>query len=130
MPAKPAVKTGQGVEEAEIRAGLREGGHIRGFLVVVRKDGPATEYAVYVNPSWTRGYRILRTWRGKADRTFRNLDSLFHLPSAFGWTEPVTVYPAGSSELRRYRGVQARDGGRTPDQMDAVQQCEPDDKPP
>lgn len=117
---------GEGIQEAELRIGFREGGHLRGFLVVVRSSGEATEYAVYVNPSWSRGYRILRTWRDKADRTFRSLDSLFHLPTVLGWNAPVTIYPGGSSELRRFRGVQIRDGGTKPDRVDAVWQSEPE----
>ena len=113
LPAKAAVKTGKGVQETELRAGFRDGGRIRGFLVVMRTGDGATEYAVYVNPSWSRGYRILRTWRDKADRTFRSLDNLFNLPAALGWNASITVYPAGSPDLRRFRGVQVRDGGRT-----------------
>lgn len=124
MAAKLSVRTGQGVQEAELRAGFREGGRIRGFLVVTRIGGEATEYAVYVNPSWTRGYRILRTWRDRADRTFRSLDRLFNLVVSLGWDAPVTVYRAGCPELQRFRGVQLRDGGKTPDRLDAVDHTE------
>lgn len=69
------------------------------------------EYAIYVRTSWTRGYRILRTWRDKSDRTFRSLDKLVKLPETFGFEAPITIYKQGCAELRRFRGVLARDGG-------------------
>ncbi|MCK8786572.1 hypothetical protein M0638_19540 [Roseomonas sp. NAR14] len=102
---------GKGLQEADLREGLREGGKVLGWLVVARGDGPDVEYAIYIRPSWTRGYRILRTWRDKEDRTFRSLDKLFKLPSAFNYHAPITVYPQGCPELHKFRGVLARDGG-------------------
>lgn len=102
---------GKGLQEADLREGLREGGKILGWLVVARSDGPELEYAIYVRPSWARGYRILRTWRDKEDRTFRSLDKLFKLPGTFNYHAPITVYPQGSPELRKFRGVLPRDGG-------------------
>ena len=80
-----------GVEEADLRAGMRAGGRVLGFLVVARAGGEAPEYAIYVRTSWLRGYRILRTWRGKVDRTYRSLDKLYKLPPVFGYLGPVTV---------------------------------------
>ena len=50
-----------------------------GLLVVARAGAEAPEYAIYVRTSWLRGYRILRTWRGKADRTYRSLDKLYEV---------------------------------------------------
>lgn len=102
---------GKGLQEADLREGIREGGKILGWLVVARSDGPELEYAIYVRPSWTRGYRILRTWRDKEDRTFRSLDKLFKLPGTFNYHAPITVYPQGCAELRKFRGVLPRDGG-------------------
>lgn len=106
---------GKGLQEAELRAGLQEGGQVQGFIVVSRGDGDAVEYAIYVRTSWTRGYRILRTWRDKADRTFRSLDKLFKLPPTFGYYAPITVYRQGCVELQKFRGVLARDIGAKAD---------------
>jgi len=102
---------GKGLQEAELRAGIQDGGHVRGLVVVARGDGDAAEYAIYIRTSWTRGYRILRTWRDKDDRTFRSLDKLFKLPPTFGYHAPITVYQQGCVELQKFRGVLARDGG-------------------
>lgn len=102
---------GKGLQEADLREGIRQGGHIRGWIVVARGDGPEVEYAIYIRPIWARGYRILRTWRDKEDRTFRSLDKLFKLPVSFNYHAPITVYPQGCPELRKFRGVLARDGG-------------------
>ena len=101
-----------GIQEAELRTCLKLGGQLQGLLVVARSGLDATEYAIYVRPSWTRGYRILRTWRDKDDRTFRSLDRLFKLPVSFGYHAAITIYPAGCPELQKFRGVLAKDGGR------------------
>lgn len=90
---------------------MKAGRQVLGFLVVARAGGDAPEYAIHVRTSWLRGYRILRTWRGKADRTYRTLDKLYKLPFVFGYLGPVTVYPAGCVELGRFRGVLAHDVG-------------------
>ena len=111
---------GKGLQEAELRAGLQEGGQVQGLIVVSRGDGDAVEHAIYVRTSWTRGYRILRTWRDKADRTFRSLDKLFKLPPTFGYYAPVTVYRQGCAELQRFRGVLARDLGARDGTADAA----------
>ncbi len=99
------------LQEAEIREGLREGGRIKGFVVVERTDSEVPEYVAYIRTSWTRGYRILRTWRDKEDRTYRILGRLYQQAREFGYMAPVTVYRMGSPELLRFRGVLARDGG-------------------
>lgn len=103
----------RGICEAELREGLRDGGKVLGLLVVVRagSDGNGPEHAIYVRPSWTRGYRIVRTWRDRDDRTFRSLDALFKLSRTFRYDAPVTVYPCGCPELRKFRGVLVEDGG-------------------
>ena len=105
------MASGKGLQETELRTGLGDGGTIQGLVVVARGSGDAVEYAIYVRTSWTRGYRILRTWRDKSDRTFRSLDRLFKLPASFGYHSPVTVYRQGSAELQKFRGVLASDGG-------------------
>lgn len=97
--------------EAEIRTGLREGGQVLGFVIVERPGDGYSEYVAYIRVSWTRGYRILRTWRDKTDREYRSLGLLYQSSRDFGYMLPVTVYRAGCAELLRFRGVLARDGG-------------------
>lgn len=101
------------LQEAEIREQLRQGGHIRSLLVVERPalEGERPDYVVYMRPSWTRGYRILRTWRNKSDRTFRDFDRLLHTVRDLGYAGPVTVYRFDCPDLARFRGVLFRDGG-------------------
>ena len=103
----------KGLQEAEIREGLGKGGRIQGLFVVERPgcEGERSDYVVYIRPSWTRGYRILRTWRDKGDRAFRDFDRLLQAVRALGYDGPVTVYTAGYPELARFRGVLTRDGG-------------------
>ena len=99
------------LQEGEVRTGLREGGQVLGFFIVERLDGDCSEYVAYIRVSWTRGFRILRTWRDKADREYRNLSLLYQLSRDFGYAAPVTVYRAGCAELLRFRGVLPRDSG-------------------
>ena len=97
--------------EGELRTGLRENGRILGFIIVERPGDGRPEYVAYIRVSWTRGFRILRTWRGLADREYRHLGLLYQAAREFGFMAPVIVYRAGCGELLRFRGVLARDGG-------------------
>lgn len=110
--ARRRDEPGGEIREAEIRRGLREGGRIRRVAVVARpgEDG-RVEHAVYVLPSWFRSYRLLRTARGEADRTFRSVDKLLNLARALGYAGEVTIHPRGAPGLRLLRGVRAADGG-------------------
>ena len=118
--------------ESELRTGVREGGHILGFIIVERpkEDGP--EYAAYVRVSWTRGFRVLRKWRDDTEREYRHLGLLYQAAREFGFMSPVTVYRAGSPELLRFRGVLARDGGSEGADKPAVEaadDCEDEQQP-
>ncbi len=73
--------------------------------------GERPDFVVYMCPSWTRGYRILRTWRDKGDRTFRDFDRLLRTVRDFGHVGPVTVYSFDCPDLVKFRGVLVRDGG-------------------
>lgn len=105
------MASSKGLQETELRSGLKDGGAIQGLLVVARGDGEAVEYVIYIRTTWTRGYRILRTWRDKDDRTFRSMDRLLKLPELFGYHLPITIYRQGCAELQKFRGVLASDGG-------------------
>ena len=102
-----------GIQECEIQEGLREGGRVTGFFVVDRSNGGAPEFVGYLRGTWTREFHILRTFRDKSDRVYRDLSRLVHLARfEFGYTAPIIVYAAGAPELRRFAGVCGRD--RTP----------------
>jgi hypothetical protein len=115
------LPSAKGLQETEIREGLKGGGRILGLFVVERpaSAGEPGEFVVYVRPSWTRGYRILRTWRDKGDRAFRDFDRMLPIIRDLGHDGPVTVYKAGCPELARYRGVLVRDSGGREDQANS-----------
>lgn len=96
-------------EEADLRAGLKEGGHVLGAFIVARSDD---EFVIYLRCNWIRGrgFRIIRTWRGASgDRSFKNLQSAWCFIRKFDFLGRVTVYPVGDFELRQFVGVAAQD---------------------
>ena len=92
------------LQEADIRAALADGGRIRGAFLVARLEPHGLEFMVYLRPSWDKNFLPLRTWRSKADRTYRDVGRLFQLiGDDFGYWGPICVYPAGSPELLRFK---------------------------
>jgi hypothetical protein len=101
-------------EEADLRSGLKDGGHVLGAFIVARSE---EDFVIYVRGNWIRGrgFRIVRTWRGSSgDRTFKNLQSAWSFIRKFNYLGRVTVYPAGDPELRQFVGVAAQDLGDQP----------------
>jgi hypothetical protein len=101
-------------EEADLRSGIKEGGHVVGAFIVARAE---EEFVVYMRCNWIRGrgFRIIRTWRGsQGDRTFKNLQSAWSFVRKFHFSGRVTVYPAGDLELRQFVGVVAQDQKASP----------------
>ncbi len=96
-------------EEADLRAGLKEGGHVLGAFIVARGED---EFVIYLRCNWIRGrgFRIIRTWRGASgDRSFKNLQSAWCFIRKFDFLGRVTVYPVGDFELRQFVGVASQD---------------------
>ena len=96
-------------EEADLRSGLKDGGHMLGAFIVARSED---EFVIYFRADWIRGrgFRIIRTWRGVAgDRSFKNLQSAWCFIRKFHFFGRVTVYPVGDAELRQFAGVASRD---------------------
>ena len=94
------------LQEADIRTGLAEKGHIRGAFLVARLESHGLEFMVYLRPSWDRNFLPLRTWRSKADRTYRDVGRLLQLiGDDYGYWGPICIYPAGSPELARFKGL-------------------------
>ncbi len=94
------------LQEADIRAGLADKGHIRGAFLVARLEPHGLEFMVYLRPSWDRNFLPLRTWRSKADRTYRDVGRLLQLiGDDYGFWGPICIYPAGSPELARFKGL-------------------------
>jgi hypothetical protein len=98
-------------EEADLRAGLRDGGQVLGGFIVARSE---EDFVIYLRCNWIRGrgFRIIRTWRGSSgDRTFKNLQSAWGFVRKFNFLGRVTIYPAGDPELRQFVGVSPKDLG-------------------
>ena len=101
----------EGFEEAELRAGLKDGGIVLGAFIVARST---EEFVIYLRCNWIRGrgFRIVRTYRGASgDRSFKNLQSAWCFIRKFDFLGRVTVYPTGDLELRQFVGVAGCDLG-------------------
>ena len=110
-------------EESNLRAGLKDGGQVLGAFIVARSE---EEFVIYMRASWgrVRDFRIIRTWRGVSDRTFKNLQSAWCFVRKFEFSGRVTVYPMGDPELRQFVGVMPRDLGPPP-QLDQLARSMP-----
>lgn len=111
-----------GFEEADIRAGLREGGSILSAFIVGRPAGTwnATEYVAYLRTSWRRGYHILQVRRKLRDKIYmgNGLGRLaWLLRMEFGFRAPLMLYEAASKDLQRFTDLRPLDRYR-PDQAD------------
>ena len=93
---------GEGFAEADLRKGLKKGGHILGAFIVERLD--KSGFLVCLRVDWTRGrgYWVIRTWRNRGDRLYKSLDRAFGFVRRFGFTGRITIYPEGDKELAQF----------------------------
>lgn len=83
-----------GLQEADIRLGLKRKGYIRNVLVVSRpnKLKHALEYVVWVHPSWVRGFYPFCTHRGRSMRSYKDPSSFFvHCRDDWGYRGGIIV---------------------------------------
>jgi len=83
-----------GLQEADIRLGLKRKGYIRNVLVVSRpnKLKHALEYVVWVHPSWVRGFYPFCTHRGRSMRSYKDPSSFFvHCRDNWGYRGGIIV---------------------------------------
>lgn len=107
----------EGFEEADIRAGLREGGSILSAFIVARPAGAWNdiEYVAYLRTSWRRGYHILQTRRKRSEKIYMGAGLgrlVWLLRQEFGFLAPLTLYEAGNDALQRFVGLRPLDRGR------------------
>jgi hypothetical protein len=96
----------QSWQEADIKAGLRDGGAVVGVFVVARAEPRGAGFAAYIRTDWARGFRPLRTFRDRSDRIFRSLDKLVGLlRDDFHYSGEITLFVAGDESLRRFRAL-------------------------
>lgn len=130
-----------GFEEADIKAGLRDGGAILQVFIVIRppprpKSGEAgptdVEYVAYFRCSWRRGYHVLKTYKQRTDKVYigRGLTRLVWLiQEEFGYLDPLVLYRAGSSSLQRYADLQPVDRGKHVEEDSGPPRAAPDQPP-
>lgn len=95
-----------GLQEGDIKAALADGGRILNVIIICRSDAEGCEHIPYFHTSWGRGFRALRTWADKGDRTYRDLNRLLALVrSDFEYKGYIVLYLAGDAELARYKGL-------------------------
>ena len=96
----------RGLQEGEIRQELQSGGRLRNVLIITKTIEGAAEHLAYVRPSWRREFLPLRTWGGKEDRTYKDLDRLLVLlRDDFGYQGFIGLYMEGDPDLARYRAM-------------------------
>jgi len=101
-----------GIQEADLRDGIRDGGRVQSALAIVRATRNEPQVVVYLRVSWTLGYHILCRWRGKGERIFRTADAALQTIWRHGYRGPVVVYRAGDPELARFRALSPQDRGK------------------
>jgi hypothetical protein len=101
----------RGIEGGEtLQQRLRRGGVVAGALVVERGAAGMREYVAYLHVSWERGWRVLRTYRDKEDRTYRDLDRLLqHVRDDLGYEGSISLLRSESPELGRFPVVASRE---------------------
>ena len=110
----------EGFEEADIRAGLRDGGSILSAFIVARPGGAWNdiEYVAYLRTSWRRGYHILQTRRKRSEKIYMGAGLgrlVWLLRQEFGFRAPLTLYEAGGDALQRFVGLRSLDRGQPQD---------------
>ena len=126
-----------GYDEADIRAGLRDGGSILQAFIVLRPSSPGceavdAEYVCYVRTGWRRGYRIMQVARHKRDKIYMGSGLgrlVWLLRKEFSYGGPLVIYDAGSEPLQRFAGLRPIDSGRVPPEESGPPRPAPD-KPP
>ncbi|MDR6293799.1 hypothetical protein E9232_006352 [Inquilinus ginsengisoli] len=92
---------GPGLQEADIKRHLRDGGRILKVVVVEKVEDDVRIFTPFFATSWRPGYSILRTWKGKADKTYKDLSILVSFVRATcHYDGPVTVYSEAAPEVR------------------------------
>jgi len=99
-----AIDTLLGIEEAEIKKGLRDGGCVSHIIAVEHQTSDGLEYLPYLLVSWSRGYRMFQTFRRRAPRSFRDVGRFIQLArSEYDYPKSVTVYAASAPEITNLR---------------------------
>lgn len=104
-----------GLQESDIRLGLHRGGFIRNILVVSRPNRVkhATEYIVWLHPSWLRGFYPFCTHRGRSMRSYRDPRMFFkHCRDDWGYHGGITLRLHDDPKMLAFQSAAARRAAR------------------
>lgn len=102
--ASSLLQSCQRVTHAEITEKLLEGGSLKGAVLEAQDDSRQPKYAVFLLPSWRRGYCILHVHWPARPRLYRDLDRLLVLIRFdYGFTGTIALKrPSGIPAQKRY----------------------------
>ena len=91
-------------ESADIKAALAAGGRILGIFIVSRRTADGVGHVAYFRTDFGRGFLPFKSFRGKAERVYKSVDSLLGLiRDDFGYTGEISIFLAGDKALRRFK---------------------------
>jgi hypothetical protein len=105
QPEAPSLlQNCQPVTHAEITEKLLAGGSLKGAVLEAQDDSRQPKYAVFLLPSWRRGYCILHVHWPAHPRLYRDLDRLLVLIRFdYGFTGTIALKRASDiPTLKRY----------------------------
>lgn len=85
------------IREYEIASSIAKGGAIEHVAVLMREDG---EYELFVRPSWSTGFRQMLTFRGHAEKVYKDVNRLLgYVRTACRHDGSIVFYAAGSEQF-------------------------------
>jgi hypothetical protein len=99
------------ITEADIVSELRRGGHIAEVAVLERRDD---EFLIFVSPSWSKDFKLLRKFRNTGTRTFKDVMRLLRfVRETWGYHGSLTVHtsdaPAASGLISVAQSLERED---------------------
>lgn len=80
--------------ECEIASSIAKGGAVEQVAVLMREDG---EYELFVRPNWSTGFRQMLTFRGRAEKVYKDVNRLLgYIRTACRHDGSIVFYAAGS----------------------------------
>lgn len=85
------------IREYEIASSIAKGGAIQQVAVLMRDDG---EYELFIRPSWSTGFRQMLTFRGHAEKVYKDVNRLLgYVRTACRHDGSIVFYAAGSEQF-------------------------------
>ena len=85
------------IREYEIATSIAKGAVIEQVAVLIREDG---EYELFVRPSWATGFRQMLTFRGHAEKVYKDFNRLLvYIRTACRYEGSIVLYAARSPQF-------------------------------